>query len=109
MDDELMIKRLYELLDAKQWTPYRLSKEADIPNSTINSIFQRKACPSIHTLSRICKALRITLSEFFDYDKVPLRHGDMTPDEQKLLTGFQNLPQKKKPLLLAYLQGLKSN
>ena len=109
MDEELVIKRLNELLDAKHWTPYRLSKEADIPNSTINSIFQRKACPSFPTLSRICKALRITLSEFFNYEEIPLRAVDMTPDEQNLLTSFQDLPQRKKSLLLAYVQGLKNS
>ena len=109
MDEKLLINRLNELLEAKQWTPYRLSKEAGIPNSTINSMLQRNAYPSIPTLSRICSALRISMSEFFDFEELPLRQGEMTPEEQKLLTSYQDLPQRKKSLLLAYIQGLKNS
>ena len=108
MSEEQVINRIKQLLDAKGWSPYRLSKEAGIPNSSINSIFQRNAYPTIPTLVKICGAFRITLSEFFNFEDTPLRQGDLTPGEQKVLTGYQYLPQQKKSLLEAYLQGLRN-
>ena len=109
MNEDQIINRIRQLLDAKDWTPYRLSKEAGIPNSSINSIFQRNAYPTIPTLIKICGAFRISLSEFFNFEAIPLRYGELTPDEQEMLSGFQDLTQHKKSLLLAYLQGLSND
>lgn len=58
-------KRLEELLNSRNWTRYRLSKETGLSEATIANIYKRGSIPSIDTLEAICKGFRITLSQFF--------------------------------------------
>lgn len=57
--------RIQELLEQKKWTVYKLSKESDIPYSSLNSLFLKNNQPTISTLEKICKGLNIALSDFF--------------------------------------------
>ena len=106
MTIEDIIKRINELLEFNHWTLYKLAKESDLPFSSLNNIYNRKTFPSILTLCKICKGFNITLSEFFDYDKFPLRDYSYSEDEQALINKFRSLPNRKKELLKAYLDGL---
>ena len=57
----------------RNWSEYRLAKEAGLAQSTIANLFQRNTVPTIYTLEAICKGLGITLSQFFAEDAlVPL-------------------------------------
>ena len=60
--------RIQQLLDERGWTMYRLTKEANIPWSTLRNIFKRNNDPSIYTLDCICKGFGMTLPQFFDED-----------------------------------------
>ncbi len=64
-----VLKRINELRLAKNWSVYRLSVEADLPQSTITNMINRETLPSITTLDAICKAFDISLSEFFREEK----------------------------------------
>lgn len=66
MDYNEVNKRILELCEQKNWSEYKLSQEAKIPNSSINAMFKHNHVPTIHNLKKICDAFEITLSQFFD-------------------------------------------
>ena len=62
-------QRLQELIDEREWTMYRLVKEAGISWSTIRNVFKRGTEPSILTLEVLCKGMGISLEQFFSADR----------------------------------------
>ena len=52
-----------------------LAKKSGISHSTLSNIIQATKIPNIYTLSNICNALNISLSDFFDFgeDVIKLR------------------------------------
>lgn len=65
MDIKAINKRISELCAARNWTLYKLSKEAGFQQSTLKAIRKEKNMPTLYTISRICSAFGISLSEFF--------------------------------------------
>lgn len=105
-----ILKRITSLMNAKNWTLYKLAKESDIPYSSLNSMFQKNNQPTISTLEKICRAFNITMSEFFsntplntkvkqEFSKVELEliqtFQNLTKNNQKLLIDFANLLQNR--------------
>lgn len=85
-------ERLRQLLNARGWTEYRLSKNSGLSESTLSNIFKRNTMPSIATLEAICNGFGITLSQFF-------AEGDMvelTPDLQQLFDKWVSLTPDQK-------------
>lgn len=61
--------RITMLCEERGITVNALSHLADMPRSTIKNILYGKSLnPGIGTIQLICKALEISISEFFDYD-----------------------------------------
>lgn len=60
-----VIQRIRQLNQARQWTEYRLAKEAGLSQSTISNLMARGNSPTLFTLTRICNAYDITLAQFF--------------------------------------------
>ena len=54
------------LRNQNNWSMYRLSKEADIPLSTISSWYNTDVMPSLYSLVSISKAFSISMSELFE-------------------------------------------
>ena len=59
------LERIKNLMSERGWTEYKLAKEAELPQSTISTLFSRNNLPSIPTLEAICQGLGITMSQFF--------------------------------------------
>lgn len=60
-----------QLLKSKNWSRYKLCKEAHLAQSTLSDILSGKAKnPNTKTLQKIADALRVPVNEFFkeDYD-----------------------------------------
>lgn len=104
MKEEYVLKRVTQLREERNWTLYRLAKEADISYSTLSNTFHRNNVPSVSTLMRICEGFGITLSEFFDEGGTMAKQ--LTVSDQKLLADFHRLPRNDKNLVTAYMQGL---
>ena len=104
--EEQVIDRIQYLLKFKHWTPYKLAKEADMSYSNLNNIMNRKSCPSIATLEKICNGFNISLSEFFSFTENPLRDTKLTETHQDIFNSYESLSAKNKELLIAYLRGL---
>ena len=63
---EAIANRIKELCKEKGITIYRLAQLSGVPHTTIMSIFSGATKnPSVTTIDKLCKALDITLAEFF--------------------------------------------
>jgi len=62
-----VVKRIEELRKERDWSIYKLAIESGLTQQTIHAWYDSKksSIPSIATLETVCKALDITLSEFF--------------------------------------------
>lgn len=64
-----VIEKLNFLKEQRHWTNYRIAKEINLPQSTVENIFRRKTNPRIDTLEILCKAFGLTLSQLFVEDE----------------------------------------
>lgn len=104
MREEYVLKKVTQLREERNWSLYRLAKEAGISYSTLSNTFHRNNVPSVSTLMRICEGFGITLSEFFDEGGIMPKQ--LTVSDQQLLSDFHRLPRNDKSLVTAYMQGL---
>ncbi len=87
MEEKDIIRRIYDLCEARSWTVYRLAKESGITYSTLCTMLHKCNAPSLSTLMRICTGFGITLSQFFDDgSRVPL-----SSEQTALLENFNRL------------------
>ena len=89
-------EKLKKLLDERNWTEYRLSKNSGLSESTIANIFTRNTIPSIPTLEAVCKAFGITLAQFFAEGEMV----EMSPELKELFEGWISLTQDQKDAVL---------
>lgn len=101
-----VINRIEKLMNYNHWTVYKLAKESDLSYSSLNNIFNRRTCPSVPTLEKICTGLNISLSDFFDYKKNPLKSKELSDSEQNIINIYRSLSVQDKIILEAYLDGL---
>ena len=101
-----VLGRLREFLKLNHWSIYKLAKASGVPYSSLNNCFLRNTCPTIPTLEKLCAGLNISLSDFFDFKKNPLRDASLSEEEQNLLALYRKLSIRDKELLNAYLDGL---
>ena len=101
-----VLGRIREFLELNKLSIYKLAKASGIPYSSLNNCFQRNTTPTIPTLEKLCKGLNISLSDFFDFKKNPLRDTSLSEDEQNWLNLYRKLSKRDKELLNAYLDGL---
>lgn len=99
-----VLKRINELRLAKNWSLYRLSVEADLPQSTITNMINRETLPSIATLEAICKALGISISEFFQEEAENER-----TDYNELEKYFNRLPDETKKAVFNLIKNISEN
>lgn len=97
MELNKLLTKIQQLLDERNWSLYKLSKESHIPYSSLNSLFLKNNQPTVATLEKICNGFHITLSEFFS-DNTPYRNETpiITEEEQKILDSFRSLSNKDK-------------
>lgn len=65
MDNEAVLRKIEEINKSKEWSMYKLSKESGIAQSTLSSLFGRRANISLPKLCKICQAFGLKLSDFF--------------------------------------------
>ncbi|MBQ9485456.1 MAG: helix-turn-helix transcriptional regulator [Clostridia bacterium] len=95
-----VLERILELKNERGWSLYKLADEADLPQSTVANMFPRKTLPSLYTLSQICEAFGITMSEFFN-------DGIAVDEETRLLSSFRKLDEKDRNTVLALSEYLR--
>ena len=109
MIEEIVFNRIKELLEYNNWTPYKLAKESGIPYSSLNNLLNKKNCPTIATLEKICDGFHISLGDFFDFTKSPLKISELTDTEQEMIQSFKSLSAKEKEAITVCINGLCKN
>lgn len=95
-----VLTRIQTLMDERNWTLYKLAQEANIPYSSLSSLFQKNNQPTISTLEKICQGLHISIAEFFS-DRPPYREPTDTysEEEKALIRDYRKLSRKNKTFL----------
>lgn len=96
-----IIKRINDLLGAKDWSIHQLSLECDVPRSTLYRIMAHELSPTFAQIEKICDAFGITVNEFFSEGITP--HGD----EVILLSGYRKLATESKKMLRYIIENMK--
>jgi transcriptional regulator with XRE-family HTH domain len=74
-------KKIEHYMNLKDWTKYRLAKEAGIGQSTLHEILSgKKTSPNANTLSKIAAALNVRVDDFFDGDPIVHDSGETEED-----------------------------
>lgn len=60
-----ILERITQLRKERHWSEYQLAEKSGLTQSTISSWYRKNMLPSIPSLSKICDAFGITLSQFF--------------------------------------------
>lgn len=95
-------KRIRELMEERNWTDYRLAKEANLSHSTVTNMFNRNNAPTLPTLEAVCRAFGITLAQFFaEGEEVQL-----TKEQQKLFSKWSTLTDRQKQILLELMDAI---
>ncbi len=64
---EAVGKRIIELMNEKQWSFYKVSKESCIPKSTLQNLFNNHTkSPTLTVIFRLADAFGMTYLEFLD-------------------------------------------
>ncbi len=99
-------KRILKLMHDRNWTKYRLSKEAGLSNYTISLIEKRGTTPTVNTIQSICDAFGISLSQFFS--EYHTKELPLTSKQRVLVDKFGGLDDETQELFLklidAYLK-----
>ena len=100
---------LYMLLKDRGWSVNKLANMSNLPQSTINSMLHgnKEYYPSIPTLTKICEALGIRVSEFLRMVENEER-PDPTPEEYRIIHAVQKLTWEERKHLLDFLEALNS-
>lgn len=90
--------RIQNLRKASHMTAKELSQIIEVSPSFISAIENNSSKLSLPTLAKICDALGVTLSEFFNTEASVV--------DTKLSSAISTLPEEKKWQLLNFLEGL---
>ena len=96
-----ILSKISRLREARHWTEYNLAKEADLPQSTISSWYNKNMLPSITSLEKICKAFGITMSQFFASGS---ENFELTKEQKEMLEKWNALNNAQKRALIQFLE-----
>lgn len=103
MADFSISNRVQELCKARSWSLYRLAHEAEMSYSTLSTVLNKTAAPSLASIEKICNGFGITLSQFFSEEN---ECAKLAADERMCLALWSKIGQSDKKLALAYMQAL---
>ena len=96
-------RRLKDLMEERNWTEYKLAKEAGLSQSTISNLFKRNMLPTIPTLEAICSSFGLTLSQFFAEGNIV----SLTSQQRELINCWNLLSGEQKEILLQLMKTMK--
>lgn len=94
-------EKIEKLRFDRGWSMYELAQEAGITQSTLASMIKRGNPPKIDTLSCICEAFGMSLSQFFMEDE---QLEILSGVEKELVASFRKLSEDKQMALLELLK-----
>ena len=107
MDIEKYIpERMNELCARKKISRYQLSAMTGISQSALSSISKKKTVPTVITLDKICRALGISLSEFFESES-RVKSGCITEEQREVLKLWETLTKEEQRFIKICMQSLR--
>lgn len=97
-----ILKRIIDLREERNWTEYQLAEHSGLTQSTISSWYRKNMLPTIPSLSKICDAFGITLSQFFLEDEN--RTTILNERQIRLMYYAAKLQPEQYDALLAFLK-----
>jgi transcriptional regulator with XRE-family HTH domain len=99
-----ILDKITELREERHWTEYQLAEKSGLTQSTISSWYRKNMLPTIPTLTKICEAFGITLSQFFlDENERTVLLNDR---QLQLLTSAAKLAPEQYDALIHFLEQL---
>ena len=98
-----ILKRIVDLRTERNWTEYQLAERSGLTQSTISSWYRKNMLPTIPSLSKICDAFGITLSQFFQEDN----SENLTEKQKEILGIWNNLSTNEQETVMSMLRGLR--
>ena len=99
-----VLERITELRKERHWTEYQLAEKSGLTQSTISSWYRKDMLPSIPSLTKICDAFGITMSQFFlEDDKQTILLNDR---QRRLLDAASKLDLEQYNALMHFLHTL---
>ena len=99
-------KRMKELMEERNLSPYKLAKKMDMTPSAIYNMLRRKTMPKIETIERVCDAIDISVSDFFVFTGTDRNMGYVSDDELILLETYRNTTNAGRERIKAYAEGI---
>lgn len=104
LEEKYIVNRIEELCqNHNNMSMYAISMKTGISQSSLSNLMKRKSVPTFTTLSKICDAFGITLSQFFAEGGVRL---DLTEEQKKVLNTWDSLSEREKEKVVDYVQGI---
>lgn len=99
-----ILERITKLREDRHWTEYQLAERSGLTQSTISSWYRKNMLPTIPSLTRICDAFEITISQFFMEDSTSVI--EVTPEQLQLLEAVGKLTPEQIEKLAEFLRTL---
>ena len=96
-----ILNRIKQLRDERGWSNYRLAKEAQISEGSLNNLFRLNNQPTIPTLEAICDGFGISLSQFFAEGNEAVI---LNAEQSEMLAIWNTLNKEQKAALLELLK-----
>ena len=97
-----ILNKIDSLRLAKGWSIYKLAEESGVNQSTLANMFARNTLPSITTLSQLCEAFNVTLSQFFAEIDIDIENES----NKELIKKFNLLNKKEKFAIMQLIETL---
>lgn len=101
--EKYIADKITSLCEKRKISKYRLSQLSGISQSSLGRIITQENLPSLVTLEKICDALDVTMSQFFQEDDV----GNLTETQKEVLKIWNDLSVKEQEIVMLMLRGLR--
>lgn len=101
---EDVLGKIIRLRLERGWSEYDLAKHSGLPQSTISTWYRKNQTPTIQSLSKLCKGLGITLSQFF------ADGGDamsLTSEQKEMLDNWSTITPQQQQLFMDLIKNVR--
>ena len=100
--EKYIADKIASLCEKRDISKYRLSQLSGISQSSLTRIMAQENLPSLITLEKICTALGMTLSQFFQEGN----SENLTEEQKEVLKIWNDLSTNEQETVLSMLRGL---